>query len=296
MWDIEVDVAVIGAGIGGLANAIATVDAGGEVLVADAAPHAAVSSPRGCSGSASERAPCRCCPRRPTARPTSTSRPCPREFCWSAEPAGDAPVPRRDARNLSREEAFGSVEPFFGSRLNAWAEQCITSPYGLMYTSMRDWRTTTMRSGERRVRRGLLGRGHGLVRTASARAPCASGWPRRPRNATSRCSRPARSSGSCSRRASSSASCCRPRTARARCGPAPGSRWRRRCRTRYHDAAAPAWPRRRPPAGLPRRPHREPLRTGRTARHRARCPVAPHVHGFASAAARRPARRRGSRP
>ena len=35
MWDMEVDIAVIGAGIGGLANAIASVDAGGEVLVAD---------------------------------------------------------------------------------------------------------------------------------------------------------------------------------------------------------------------------------------------------------------------
>ena len=38
MWDEEVDIAIIGAGIGGLVNAIATVDAGGEVLVADAAP------------------------------------------------------------------------------------------------------------------------------------------------------------------------------------------------------------------------------------------------------------------
>ena len=34
MWDIEVDVACVGAGIGALASAIATADAGGEVLVA----------------------------------------------------------------------------------------------------------------------------------------------------------------------------------------------------------------------------------------------------------------------
>jgi hypothetical protein len=32
--------------------------------------------------------------------------------------------------------------------LNAWAAQCIDSPYGLLYTSMRDWRTTTMKSEE----------------------------------------------------------------------------------------------------------------------------------------------------
>jgi hypothetical protein len=57
-------------------------------------------------------------------------------------------VPRRNARNLSREEAFGRwIEPFHGSRLNGWGAQCITSPYGLMYTSMRDWRSTTMKSG-----------------------------------------------------------------------------------------------------------------------------------------------------
>jgi thioredoxin reductase len=34
MWDTEVDVACIGAGLGALASAIATADAGGEVLVA----------------------------------------------------------------------------------------------------------------------------------------------------------------------------------------------------------------------------------------------------------------------
>jgi hypothetical protein len=146
MWDIEVDVAVIGAGIGGLANAIATVDAGGEVLVAGAAPLR-----RGeiASGVLRERLGARQCTLLPETADCETN-----EYLsavsegvlLAAEPAGDVPVPRREARNLSREEAFGFVEPFFGSRLTAWAEQCISSPYGLMYTSMRDWRTTTMRS------------------------------------------------------------------------------------------------------------------------------------------------------
>lgn len=146
MWDFEVDVAVIGAGIGGLANAIAVVEAGGEVLVADAAPPC--TGEYG-SGMLRERVAAGHRSLLPESQDCET-----KEYLAAvsegvqlvADPARDAAVPRRDARNLSREEAFGTVEPFYGSRLNAWAEQCITSPYGLLYSSMRDWRTTTMRS------------------------------------------------------------------------------------------------------------------------------------------------------
>ena len=148
MWDEEVDVAVVGAGIGGLANAIAVVDAGGDVLVADARSHAVGG---GHSGALRERLQARSQSLLPETIDCETNE----YFAAVSEgiqqlpqPAGEASsVPRRNARNLSSEEAFGSVEPFFGSRLNSWAEQCITSPYGLMYTSMRDWQTTTMRSG-----------------------------------------------------------------------------------------------------------------------------------------------------
>ena len=38
MWDAEVDLVCVGAGIGGLATAIATVDKGGDVIVADTSP------------------------------------------------------------------------------------------------------------------------------------------------------------------------------------------------------------------------------------------------------------------
>ncbi|MDT5073284.1 MAG: hypothetical protein QOH82_2604 [Mycobacterium sp.] len=147
MWDIEVDVAVIGAGIGGLANAIATVDAGGEVLVADDAP-----AFHGDSAPVSLR-------ERVAAKRSWLLRDTldvdTNEYLAavsegvleSANVVGDASVPRRNARNLSADEAFRDpVETFVGSRLTAWAAQCIASPYGLLYTSMRDWRTTTMRS------------------------------------------------------------------------------------------------------------------------------------------------------
>ncbi len=149
MWDTEVDIAVIGAGIGGLANAIATVDAGGEVLVADAGPavHGEVAS-----GTLRERVEAKRSWLLHDTLDVETN-----EYLAavsdgvldSADVVRDALIPRRTARNLSRDEAFGRpVETFVGSRLTAWAAQCIASPYGLLYTSMRDWLTTTMKSDD----------------------------------------------------------------------------------------------------------------------------------------------------
>ena len=147
MWDEEVDVAVVGAGIGGLANAIAAVDAGGEVLVVDARPHAFGGGHPGALRERVEARPLSLLPETVDPETTEYFAAVSEGVLQVPQPAGEVSVPRRNARNLSSDEAFGSVEPFFGSRLNAWAEQCITSPYGLMYTSMRDWQTTTMRSG-----------------------------------------------------------------------------------------------------------------------------------------------------
>jgi hypothetical protein len=147
MWDTEVDVAVIGAGIGGLASAIATVDAGGEVMLVDAA-----AAYRGDAAPVAIR-------ERVTAKHGSLLQDTldletneyfaaiSEGLLESANLVRDGAVPRRDARNLSRDEAFRSpVETFVGSRLTAWAEQCIASPYGLLFTSTSDWPTTTMRS------------------------------------------------------------------------------------------------------------------------------------------------------
>lgn len=146
MWDSEVDVAVVGAGAGGLANAIATVDAGGEVVVVDAAPTVRENA---VPGALRERVEAKRSSLLPATLDVETN-----EYFAAVtegirqpeDPTPDLAVPRRVARNLSREEAFGFVEPFVGSRLNSWAEQCFTSPYGLMYTSLLDWRTTTMRA------------------------------------------------------------------------------------------------------------------------------------------------------
>ena len=149
MWDSEVDVAVIGAGIGGLANAIATVDAGGEVLVANAAP-----AIRADAAPVAVRQ--RVAAGLSTLLPETADRETNEYFTAVSEGildsphvVGAGPIPCRVARNLTPDEAFGHpIETFVGSRLSGWAAQCIASPYGLMYSGMRGWRTTTMRSDD----------------------------------------------------------------------------------------------------------------------------------------------------
>lgn len=156
MWDTEVDVVVIGAGLGGLANAIAVVDAGGEVLVAAAISAVSTVSVGSdghgdsTSGALRERVGTRHGWLVHDTLDLETNE----YFDAVAEcvldvpvDGGDGSVPQRNARNLSREEAFGrQVETFFGARLAGWAAQCIASPYGLLYTSMQDWRSTPMKS------------------------------------------------------------------------------------------------------------------------------------------------------
>ena len=150
MWDIEVDIACIGSGIGALASAIATVDAGGEVLVVDS-----MAPSHGDAGTLALRERLRAgrgwlledtldvetndflaAVVEGVLDPSAT-----------IDESAHAAVTVRNARNLSSDEAFGrTVETFHGSRLNAWAAQCLVSPYGLLYSSMLNWQTTSMRS------------------------------------------------------------------------------------------------------------------------------------------------------
>jgi hypothetical protein len=143
MWDIEVDLVSVGAGVGGLAGAIATVDAGGQVLVTDprsrrgggvsaVATRSRVHSSRGWL--------------QDKAKDSETDK----FFASLAEglpgPAyltHDVPVPTRVATAAVDEHA---VEPFLGSRLMDWAGQCLTSPYGMLNSRVFGWDGTRMRS------------------------------------------------------------------------------------------------------------------------------------------------------
>lgn len=127
----------------GLANAIAAVDAGGEVLVANAVPGtpapsiapAVPETPAALTGlspiALRERvATARGWLRRDTLDLETNEylAAVGEDITDSAIDRGNGAVPRRNARNLSTEEAFRRpVETFVGARLTGWAEQCVAS-------------------------------------------------------------------------------------------------------------------------------------------------------------------------
>jgi hypothetical protein len=143
MWDIEVDLVSVGAGVGGLAGAIATADSGGTVLIADAtrcgAQTSAVATRRRVHSTRGWL--------QDDVKDTKTD-----EFFaslaeglpGSAYVARDTPVPTRSATTTPHDG--NAVEPFLGSRLMDWAGQCLTSPYGMLYSSVFGWDATSMRS------------------------------------------------------------------------------------------------------------------------------------------------------
>jgi hypothetical protein len=127
MWDTEVDLVCIGAGIGGLATAIATVDAGEDVIVADTAhgwlQHDGVDvETEDFLAAVVEGLD-------PLARRSGASR-----------------VPTRIARDWMGDDR--SVEPFVGATIRAWDAQCLGSPYGTLHSSVLGWHRTRMRSSD----------------------------------------------------------------------------------------------------------------------------------------------------
>lgn len=142
-WDREVDLVSIGAGVGGLAGAIATVDAGYDVLVADAPP---VRVNRG-SGVATRRRVQACGWLITEAADAETADYFAEFAAWvpgSAHVARDVPVPTRVVSAVRE----GEIEPFIGSRLSDWAVQCLTSPYGMLHSRVFARGDHTMRAAD----------------------------------------------------------------------------------------------------------------------------------------------------
>lgn len=146
MWDTEVDLVCIGAGIGGLAAAIATVDAGEDVIVADTAPEPGQIA----AAAADDR-------RLGAVRgwlqhdgvDVETE-----DFLAAVVEGLDAfdrrpgasRVPTRVARAWTGDGR--SVEPFVGATIRAWDAQCFGSPYGTLHSSVFGWQRTKMRSSD----------------------------------------------------------------------------------------------------------------------------------------------------
>ncbi len=140
MWDEMVDMVAVGAGPGTLAAAVAAADAGLDVLVVRPGAVTPVddSGTRGWL---------------PVVGDPETAAyfdALAEDLPTEALPEGAAGLQVRALREVQVDKSRRAhVETFVGSRLGVWAATCIASPYGLLFTRVDDWPTTTMRtSGE----------------------------------------------------------------------------------------------------------------------------------------------------
>jgi hypothetical protein len=130
MWDDEVDVLCVGAGVGGLAAAIIGVDSGLEVFVArTVADRAQAETLRD---------------RAQSWFGTNIADDETREYL-SALSVGidlqsadrwDAGVPVRVVDTMKPVEPGRTVPTFRGSRLRDWTQRCVMSPYGVLYSQV----------------------------------------------------------------------------------------------------------------------------------------------------------------
>ncbi|WP_285032508.1 hypothetical protein [Mycolicibacterium sp. lyk4-40-TYG-92] len=179
-WDAEVDVLCVGAGIGGLATAIAAVDAAADVMVAGAlhAEHGRwlrgddvhcvtlgavldarideFGVPR--ANPDDESAPEADGPGEvEAAEPESDAQPdatavyfaavtAEVEVGASAPPSNGRSVPARAVREPTESETHTrTIETFFGAQLLDWARVCLDSATGALYSTVRGWSAETQR-------------------------------------------------------------------------------------------------------------------------------------------------------
>lgn len=141
MWDEIVDVVSVGAGPAGLACAVAAVDAGLEAVVASpgagapTGPEPAGQSRRGWLPVVSD-------------VETMAYFDALAEELPSVQLPGDpAALPIRALHEVEVDRSRrAQVATFVGARLGVWAAECTASPYGLLFTRVDHWPTTTMRT------------------------------------------------------------------------------------------------------------------------------------------------------
>lgn len=144
-WDDEVDVICTGAGVAGLAQAVAVVEMGGDVFVASSRDDV---GPGGAAVAVRSRVD------RLHWLDINTSDPETNEYFASlssdlgplTRSARDADVPIRVVDHAVPVDPRGVVMPFVGARLRDWAARCLVSPYGYLYTRVADWQSTTLRT------------------------------------------------------------------------------------------------------------------------------------------------------
>lgn len=146
-WDEEVDVVSTDSGIAGLAHAVAVVDAGGEVFVADSRGE---TEPSGNSVAVRSRVD-----RLHWLQVDVPDQETNEYFAALASDLGpltrtarDVDVPIRVVDQAEPVDLRGVAAPFVGARLRAWAARCLVSPYGYLYTSVSDFRSAPLRTVE----------------------------------------------------------------------------------------------------------------------------------------------------
>jgi hypothetical protein len=145
MWDEEVDVVCTGSGIAGLAHAVAVVDMGGEVFVANSRGDV---EPGGSSVAVRSRVD------RLHWLEVDVPDPETNEYFAAlssdlgplTRSARDVDVPIRVVDHAEPVDPRGAVAPFVGARLRDWAARCLVSPYGYLYTRVSDWQSKTLRT------------------------------------------------------------------------------------------------------------------------------------------------------
>lgn len=123
-WDDEVDIVCTGSGVGGLATAIAAVDAGLDVFVSDAAAIDVRDDETG-----------------------RYFRELSQNLLAGAQAAPTTATPVKVVDDLAPAPPRSQhVAPFMGSGLQSWAAACLASPYGFLYSQVSDRSAVTMRS------------------------------------------------------------------------------------------------------------------------------------------------------
>jgi hypothetical protein len=144
-WDEEVDVVSIGSGIAGLAHAVAVVDTGGAVFVADSCGDI---EPSGTSVAVRSRVD------RLHWLDVDVLDPETNEYFRAlssdlgplTRSARNVDLPIRVVDHAERVDPRSAVAPFVGGRLRDWAARCLVSPYGYLSTRVSNWASTTVRT------------------------------------------------------------------------------------------------------------------------------------------------------
>jgi len=145
-WDSEVDVVCTSTGVAGLAKAISVVDCGGEVFVASRGADAATVDGHASVTWEAVRVHPRLSEIVSDVETIEYFAALSCDLDDRCRLDRDVVLPIRVARERASFGHGGAIPPFVGSRLRAWAADCLASPSGYLYTRISGWESATLES------------------------------------------------------------------------------------------------------------------------------------------------------